>query len=58
MIHMDFEQDDDTGDAEYQAWKKITKKGRAKVAVSVAYYVVDVVGKGLWFSDSVAESTT
>lgn len=45
MVHLDFEQDDDTGDAEYQTWKKITKKGRAKVAVSFALFVV--VGEGL-----------
>jgi hypothetical protein len=34
--------DDDNGDAEYQAWKKITKKGRAKVAVSLRNQVTFV----------------
>src|SRR5690554_692347 len=34
MMQMDTEPDDDTGDPEYQAWKKLTKKGRAKIAVS------------------------
>jgi transcriptional activator SPT7 len=37
MSHLELDHDkmdDDDKDLEYQAWKKITKKGRAKVAVS------------------------
>lgn len=37
MSHMDLDHvdklDDDTADAEYQAWKTMTKKGRAQITV-------------------------
>lgn len=37
MTQMDLDHvdklDDDTGDAEYQAWKTMTKKGRAQITV-------------------------
>lgn len=47
QMELDHEKvDDDDKDPEYQAWKKITKKGRAKIAVSlVLCHVLSLVAK-------------